>query len=173
MYPFDSQNYVNIRMELFKKAVGNQNIPLKDELKASMIKLFEIWDNALLTTKDATVTVWKQGARFYLFYCQPIDEEGRLSNFGEVKAALLTFNLLNGLYEFLVNNFGGSEEDDWFEIRHFDITFVPSKECPAKIETSWLKEIESKEKKGETQKFLQGSLCCCSSNIEQHKQKVI
>lgn len=152
-------------------AESNQVHSLKEKLKAMLMKFFTIWDKAFLSTKGAVVTVWKQGIRFYLFYCQSVNNEGRLSNIGEIKGALMTFMNLDELHEFLEINFGSNGLDGSFEIRSIDFKFIPLENCPPSEQCLWEKE-KIKEEEFDFSIRLYESPCHCSSTYDQHMEKV-
>lgn len=194
VYSFDTRSAIRIRTEEFHfdTATAKKDIKVEatdttameppvvnDDLKATLLKFFELYDNAFLSTTNAALTAWKQGGRFYLFCCQPVDIDEHLTNVGEPKGVLLTFLNLDELHSFLKTNFGGgSDSKDWLKIRFLEIDFVPLEDCSANEQSFLVNDIKDVEEVKDVtlantkNSRLSGPLCQCSSSEAEHLEKV-
>lgn len=209
VFPFDSKMAVHVRMALFDENAASQpknqpnaqgnvipedqatqipqdgkvpEAPIDDQLNTPLSKFFELHDNAFLSTPDAAVTAWKQDDRFYLFYCQPVDLNGRITNTdGDSKGELMPFTNLDDLYIFLETVFGGSNQNGksssnqnigsaTFEIRSLVIDPVPlevlHKQCLRD------ENIDDVSRTNAYSSRLSGPICRCSSIDEEPLAKV-
>lgn len=193
VYSFDTRSAIRIRTEKYHfdatdvdkqikietKDIATTEAPIvNDPIKTTLSKFFELYDNAFLSTTNAALTVWKQSGRFYLFCYQPVDIDERLTNVGEPKGVLLTFLNVDELHTFLKTNFGGGSESNWLQIRFLEVDFVPLENCSANEQSLLatdeknVKEVQDVILANTNNSRLSGSVCQCSSNKEEHVEKV-
>lgn len=209
VFPFDSRMAVHVRMALFDESAAGQpqnqpnaqgnvipedqttqipqddedpEAPIDDQLNTPLSKFFKLHDNAFLSTPDAAVTAWKQDDRFYLFYCQPVDVNGRITNTdGDSKGALMPFTNLDDLQIFLETVFGCSDQNGnsgsnqnsgstTFEIRSLVVDPVPlevlHKQCLRD------ENIDDVSRTNAYSSRISGPICRCSSIDEEPLAKV-
>lgn len=186
VFPFDNRSAVHIRMGVFQEndASDAQNQPneqsdhvienqqsdvshkatINNRFKTTVRKFFEHFETAFISTQNAAVTAWKQNGRFYLFYCQPVDVNGLITDTGESKAELLPFINLDDLHAFLDTAFGGSNNVS-IELRSLVFDSVPldilNEQC-----------LQDENKNAAYSSRLTGSICRCSSKDEEPTAKV-
>lgn len=182
VFPFDARSAIHIRMKLFELPDASQqsaqNNPTGSKQSINVVtdihivdEFFKHHENAIISTKTTkrtiaskmTLTVWKQGGRFYVFSCQPVRIDDQQTIVGQSKGVLLPFENINELKAFLKMNFGNDDDDyqDCLEMKSLEIDFVPI-ECLG----------DAPKPSSNTDPTLIGQVCQCSTDVAGHINKV-
>lgn len=111
---------VHMEMDLFQKGIVTPKESCELSLKSAISRFFASHNYAVVMTDRLLVSVWVECGFFYLYYAQPVNQNGLITK--SDNSCVARFTTFMHLYQALLMNLHDADSSSWFEIRRCDFT---------------------------------------------------